>query len=101
MNAKFYVNNAINYGNKKVKSLYKEVNRPLAQVEMRLITRLVGVTEALEHEYAEYMGCNREYWNLYRDYNKVCRVLVKTCKAVNRYRRAMENADFHEFDQYL
>lgn len=101
MNTNYYIEKAIKNGNFKVQKLYKKIDRPLTHVEMRLITRLDGITEALEHEYEDGLGFTSEYRTIIRHYNEVNRLLARLCKEVNHHRKVLKSVDFHQYDQYL
>lgn len=101
MNTQFYINNAIKYGDKKVRKLYENINRPLTMVEQRLITRLVHIEEALSHEEAENLGFGTVAFKHRRAYKDVNRLLAKTCKKANIYQKWLSSVDFRQFDWYL
>lgn len=101
MNTQFYINQAITHGNKKVQKLYEILDRPLTNVEMRLITRLSRIDEALTHEEAENLGFGNTAKSLRRSYKDVCRLLAQVCKKENDHRKWLNKVDFHQFDMYL
>lgn len=83
MDTRFYIDQAVRCGDKRTKRLYKKVDRGLTQTEMRLITRLVRLDEALSHEEAENLGFGEVAKGLRRLYKDVNGLLARTYKMAN------------------
>jgi hypothetical protein len=101
MDTKFYIIKALTAGDKKVQNLYNNLNRPLSQVEMRLITRLYIIDERLSREEEDNLGFSNEARELRRDYRKVNRLLAKVCNHLDKHHEWLLYVDFRQFDRWL